>query len=364
MPQAKGLQSSRAFVEQALAVANQNSTGGLMGTLPLFLGMRVKLTKKLLPPELVQEASGEVVGVAFHDEEGFGRALASHTPARPPETHPCWQRGWVMLDRLPKYVLVRFDAQHEDYTGLGRPGVFLVEPTSDAWTLKYRTVAHVDHPLAPARVKQSKVANVSVRRYQLPLAPERVGTYQGQQGKTIRGPDKEPLGHTVDLRKPAYMEASEYKQHLYMILGRARSLDWCLFRNFPLTPDGEADWGLFETGPPDFLVHFFAALEERARATAPAVEQAREELAIFPPWQRRPLLQPDTAQPGRFLYDPVAWDEALEPLRAGVKRSGLGSAGAATKRLRAGANNAAGQLQQQARPFAATTRSSASSSTG
>lgn len=365
LPQAKGLQGSLAFVEQALAVANRNSTGGLSGLLPLFLGMRVKLTKKLLAPELVQEASGEVVGIAFHDEEGFGRALPARAPAGPPASHPCWQRGWVMLDRLPKYVAVRFDEQGEDYTGLGRPGVYLVEPNSDTWTLKYRTAAHVDHPLAPARVRQSKITNISVRRFQLPLAPERVGTYQGQQGKTIRGPDKEPLGHTVDLRKPAYMETSEYKQHLYMILGRARALDWCLFQNFPLNAAGEPDWSLFETGPPDFLVHFFRVLEAAAQATAPAVEWVRQELAVFPPWARRPVLLPDPAKPGRFLFSQAAWDEAMEPCIAGLKRStSEAAAGAARKRLRKGQSTAAGLLRQQARPLAAAAESAASSSGG
>ena len=225
-------------------------------------------------------------------------------------------------------------------------------------------MAHVDHPLAPARVKQSKQAHLSVRRCQLPLAPERVGTYQGQQGKTIRGPDKEPLGHTIDLRKPAYMETSEYKQHLYMILGRARSLDWCLFRNFPMTPDNKPDWGLFESGPPEFLIRFFAALEESARATTPIIEQLRESLVVFPPWHRRPVMQADPTKPGRFLYDPVAWDNALEPLIAGVKRSSLDSAGGPAKRSRLELSRGADQLRQQARPFAAATRSCASSSTG
>ena len=50
VPQAKALQGNLAFVEQAAAVANRNSTGGLMGILPLFLGMRVKLTKKIVAP--------------------------------------------------------------------------------------------------------------------------------------------------------------------------------------------------------------------------------------------------------------------------------------------------------------------------
>ena len=213
-------------------------------------------------------------------------------------------------------------------------------------------------------MRQSKIMNISVRRFQLPLAPERVGTYQGQQGKTIRGPDKEPLGHTVDLRKPAYMDTSEYKQHLYMILGRARALDWCLFQNFPLDATGEPDWSLFEAGPPDFLVHFFSVLEAAAQSTAPAVEQARQELAIFPQWSRRPVLLPDPEKPGRFLFSQAAWDEAMEPCLAGLKRSVTETAAGARKRLRKGQGAVAGQLRQQARPLAAAAESAASSSGG
>ena len=242
----------------------------------------------------MQEASGEVVRIVLHDEEGFGRALSRRAPTQPPANHPCWQRGWALLDRLPKYVAVRFDEQAEDYTGMGRPGVFLVEPQGDTWVLDYRTSMHINHPLAAGRVRQTKKTKVTVRRFQVPLAPERVGTYQGQQGKTIRGADKEPLGHTIELRRPAYMEVGEYKQHLYMILGRARSLDWCLFQNFPWAPEGGADWSLFETGPPDFLVHVFRVLEERAEATAPVVDQVRYDLCMFPPLPKRPTFTPDS----------------------------------------------------------------------
>ena len=59
--------------------------------------------------------------------------------------------------------------------------------------------------------------------------PERIGTYQNQQGKTVRGPEGEPVGHVMDLRNISYMRADKYKQHLYMILGRARSLKLICF---------------------------------------------------------------------------------------------------------------------------------------
>ena len=151
------------------------------------------------------------------------------------------------------------------------------------------------------------------------------------------------------------MDVSIYKQHLYMILGRARSLDWCLFRNFPQTADGEPDWELFQTGPPQFLVHFFVALEERAEATVPIVEEVRQELMIFPRWCERPPLEPDPAQQGRFLYDKLAWDKALEPNLG--KRPVSDSEEVEVKRRRIGDSNIAHRLQQQARPFAALARS-------
>ena len=235
---------------------------------------------------------------------------------------------------------------------MGRPGAFLVEPQGDTWVLDYRTSMHINHHLTAGRVRQTKKTKVTVRRFQVPLAPERVGTYQGQQGKTIRGADKEPLGHTIDLRRPAYMEVGEYKQHLYMILGRARSLDWCIFQNFPWTPEGGADWSLFETGPPDFLVHFFRVLEERAEATAPVVDQVRYDLCIFPPWPQRPTLAPDPNRAGRFLYDSAAWDEALEPRFRGHKRGQPKHPPESRKRLRGKQGQEAAFLRQQPRPLA------------
>ena len=98
-----------------------------------FHGMRMKLTKKLLPPEVVQEAPGEVVGVQFNEYEAFGR----HRPvSQPPPDHECWERGWVLLDYLPSYIEFRLDGSGEDYTGLGKPGVWHREPVPDDWTLQ------------------------------------------------------------------------------------------------------------------------------------------------------------------------------------------------------------------------------------
>ena len=91
-----------------------------------------------------------------------------------------------------------------------------------------------------------------------------------------------------DLQKPDYMSPSEYAQHLYMILGRATSLDYCLFVNFPQDEDGEPDWAWFEAGPPDYVVHFLGELERRARDSRGVIERTRQALKIFPRWARAP----------------------------------------------------------------------------
>ena len=74
VPVERALRGRKDVILQACNVPQMTQTGGLMSVLLLFLGMRVKLTKKIMPPELVQEASGEIVRIAFHDEEGFGHS--------------------------------------------------------------------------------------------------------------------------------------------------------------------------------------------------------------------------------------------------------------------------------------------------
>ena len=77
-------------------------------------------------------------------------------------------------------------------------------------------------------------------RCQIPLTHEDDMTFQNAQGKTIRGPEQESKGFVIDLFKPRTMGAEDYFQHVYMILGRARKLDWLLLRNFPHTTEGDS----------------------------------------------------------------------------------------------------------------------------
>ena len=132
VPVHHSLRHRKDLLLQACNVAQMTQTGCLMSVLPLFLGMRVKLTKQIMPPELLQEASGEVVRIAFHDDQGFWCSRSrGQRPLCPPPSHPCWDIGWVRCDRLPTYVAVRFDKVGEYYTRFHQPGVWHVELTND-----------------------------------------------------------------------------------------------------------------------------------------------------------------------------------------------------------------------------------------
>ena len=247
-----------------------------MGALPSFVGMCARRTKKILPPELAQEATGEVAGIVFHPRERFGHPTSSRV--RPADAHPCWQRGWVRCDFLPLCVEVRWDGCTEDYTGQGRPGVYHVEPVQDDWKLPANRVVTVDHPNA-ARLKRVRLTSrkdktIDVSRTGVPLAPEHQVTFQNIQGQTVRGPEGQPKGLVVDLFRPHSMRGeerdAEYFQHVYMALGRARKLDWLLLQNFPRAEDGSFDWTVFENGPPDFLIEFTQRLRKLAAETMPS----------------------------------------------------------------------------------------------
>ncbi len=87
------------------------------------------------------------MGLAFHPEERFGDPASGNI--RPADAHECWERGWVKCDRLPLHVEVRWDGCTEDYTGLGKPGVWHLKPKEDGWKIPVDTVATIDHPGAP-----------------------------------------------------------------------------------------------------------------------------------------------------------------------------------------------------------------------
>ena len=102
---------------------------------------------------------------------------------------------WVRCDCLPRYLEVRFDGCTEDYTGLGKPGVWHWEPHSDEWRLPIERVFTVDYPNA-SRAKRVRASSrkkncVDLVRTQVPCAPEHIVTFQNIQWQTVRTPEGE-----------------------------------------------------------------------------------------------------------------------------------------------------------------------------
>ena len=177
-------------------------------------------------------------------------------------------------------------------------------------------MATINHPGAP-RAKAVKLGNkrevtIDVTRCQIPLTHEDDMTFQNAQGKTVRGPEKEPKGFVIDLHRNPGMHDGEYFQHVHMILGRAQKLEWQLIRDFPTNADGEPDWSVFENGPPDYMCEVFEILEQRAKSTWPRMLQAQRELGM-PKWEDiRPCL-PDPNDLERYLYNAREWGFQCRP---------------------------------------------------
>ena len=285
--------------KEALEFLNLSKTKGMHGLLLVYMGMRVRLTKKMCPPDLVQEAVGIAVGIGFHDEERFGHPPSS--PLRPADTHNCWERGWVLCDYLPNYVEILFDGCSRDYTGLGRPGVWFVRPSKDDWDLPITTVTKTQGT-RQVKQKANRNATIKVTRCQLAFTHENVKTYQNIQGTTVKHSDGSPKGLVVDLERPQNMGEAEYFQHVYMVLGRARKLDDILIRNFPLDEDGEYDWSMFQKGPPEYLCEFKRELELCAKDTWPRLLYAQRE-SKMPEFKDLPRCKPDPNNAGRFIYE-------------------------------------------------------------
>ena len=98
------------ILRAALETQNMTETGKLQGFVAILEGMCVKVTMKLLPPELVQEATAEAlaIGPGFHEREQFGLPQRRQAAGCPPDSsHTCWQGGWIKLDYLPRWVETR-----------------------------------------------------------------------------------------------------------------------------------------------------------------------------------------------------------------------------------------------------------------
>ena len=150
-------------------------------------------------------------------------------------------------------------------------------------------------------MKAKHNATLNVTRYQVPLTHENVKTFQNIQGSTVKHSDGSAKGLVVDLERPSNMGDSEYFQHIYMVLGRARSLEHILLRNFPHDNDGMKNWSIFESGPPDYLVEFRQKLEKRAKETWPMLIHAQQKSGM-PKFEDLPVCDPDPESEGRVIY--------------------------------------------------------------
>ena len=220
---------------RALQVVNYSETGNRAGLLPLFVGMRVRLTRKLAAKYgLVNEATGVVESIQFHEDEF---AHPAHN-WRDDESHEAWQRGHVLLQHMPQAVFVKFDKSSLD-CGFG-PGVVAVEPWQGS--KRFKIYLHGGD--------RSEASQGSVGRYQIPLMPEQVRTTQTAQGMSM---DRVKLF----LAKGNQKEAERW-MNTYVMLSRARTLDGLLL--FDLPP---RDY--FCMGPPKYIVDAMGILEKRAQ---------------------------------------------------------------------------------------------------
>ncbi len=113
--------NDKTVLRECLAITNMASkTCNLMSFCPLHLGLRVKITKKLMAPELVQECPAEIVAIHVHPEERYGIPGCPPGMPQPPDGHSCWTEGVCRLDFLPGSVTLRVEAGNFSLLGWKR----------------------------------------------------------------------------------------------------------------------------------------------------------------------------------------------------------------------------------------------------
>ena len=206
-------------------------TKRLMGLLPIFVGARVRVVDRLLPPTetnpvgIVPDTPGTVEEIIPHPLE---KDILSRTSAV--------SDGFVVLERLPLAVLVKIDKCEVEFlppdsTGRRRPGVIAVEPTRKAWQFK---------DAETRALPGLKAHTVSVTRYQVPLAPSLPRTLH-----TIQGMTASP-GLIAHWKLPPHLPEDEEWLATYVMLSRPPSLSQLLSHGLPRRE-------LLERGPPENL---------------------------------------------------------------------------------------------------------------
>jgi hypothetical protein len=168
--------------------------------------------------------------------------------------HEASKIGHVVLKYLPQAVSVKFKDYQTDH-GFG-VGVVAVEPAANSWTYKtHEKVTGLRKPFP-----------LSMRRRQVPLAPEKLRTVQTAQGLSMDA-------CTMYLNKPGFMSGErgedDYWMHLYVMLSRVRSSNNILAYSLP-------DVDFLGRGPPQWMKDGIAALEHTAHSTRPLIREARK----------------------------------------------------------------------------------------
>jgi hypothetical protein len=197
---------------EALQVVNLTNTGLLMGMVPLFQGMQVRVSanvaKNLL---LTRELLGVVVGIKPHRRE----------PKQPMQETTSFEPYIFKL--LPSCVLVELDdpiLKAKRFSSDLPPGIIALTPQLGSWTW---------HRLIPSSAHSTGFCKVHLQmnRYQLPLCPRYVNTHFGLQGQTARN------GILAFLQKPAETSEGDYFLGVYVMLSRATKLSDILIVDLP-----------------------------------------------------------------------------------------------------------------------------------
>lgn len=205
-----------------LQIPQMTKTARMMGILPIYIGMPVRITRKISPAlGLVPEATGVVVGISFAPEERI--------PWESDPEDPAWSQGWVTLKYLPQAIMVKIDDSVEQYSKNEAPGILAVTPQSDTtdelWVCQQKT---------------------RFNRTQFPLAPRDVLTVQAMQGVTspylvanLAGGENLNTEHSRE----------NYWVHVYVMLSRVKRIGDLIVVN---APDNLRQ--ILEAGPPVHVI--------------------------------------------------------------------------------------------------------------
>lgn len=221
---------------QLLQTASLSNTQKLMGMLPIHIGQKIRLTKKICAPELVQEREGTVVGIEFRSPDiGWTQE----------EQEKIKEIGHYVCQALPLAIYVKID--DFDTTVLpNHPGVIALQPESAKFE---------------ALLGKEKLV---VKRTQFAIAPAKVKTIHTIQGATAKP------GLIAHWSLPPQLGPNATWLSRYVLLSRVPCLQTLLSVGLPSREE-------LEQGPPPELQERLQDLfESKILATQEAARKARE----------------------------------------------------------------------------------------